>query len=192
MHTQIYTQCTYTITMYRQVCTKQDVGLCDYAFYYAMLQFFSNLGLRDYAFYYAMLQFFSNLGLRDYAFYYAMLQFFSNLPISDFPTMLRGFLPILNSWDFVKISFLVFLIASSSYRTIIQWKLKNKKITLKISYYAGIMLDASAYLLCSKLCRHNPHRPKMYTLYSGGKNSPLQTHQYSPNFFSLACPHTTT
>ena len=31
-----------------------------------------------------------------------------------------------------------------------------------ITYYAGIMLDASAYLLCSKLCRHNPHRPTVF------------------------------
>ena len=26
------------------------------------------------------------------------------------------------------------------------------------TYYAGIMLDAFLYLLCSKLCRHNWHR----------------------------------
>ena len=29
------------------------------------------------------------------------------------------------------------------------------------SYYAGIMLDAFRYLLCSKLCRHNWRKPSM-------------------------------
>ena len=28
-----------------------------------------------------------------------------------------------------------------------------------LAYYAGIMLDAFRYLLCSKLCRHNWHKP---------------------------------
>ena len=46
-------------------------------------------------------------------------------------------------WDFVKFSFLVFLIASSSYRIIIQWESKSKKNHPEISpYYAGIMLNA--------------------------------------------------
>ena len=30
------------------------------------------------------------------------------------------------------------------------------------TYYAGIILDAFLYLLCSKLCQHNWHRPKLY------------------------------
>ena len=32
-------------------------------------------------------------------------------------------------------------------------------------YYAGIMLDAFLYFLCSKLCRHNWHRPNAHTSF---------------------------
>ena len=30
----------------------------------------------------------------------------------------------------------------------------------QLAYYAGIMLNTLAYLLCLKLCQHNQHRPK--------------------------------
>ena len=33
----------------------------------------------------------------------------------------------------------------------------------KLAYYAGIMLDALACLLCLKLCRHNMLRPNTHT-----------------------------
>jgi len=33
------------------------------------------------------------------------------------------------------------------------------KYSIKSSYYAGIMLNAFANLLCSKLCRHNWRKP---------------------------------
>ena len=33
----------------------------------------------------------------------------------------------------------------------------------KLAYYAGIMLDALACLLCLKLCRHNRRMPSIHT-----------------------------
>ena len=35
----------------------------------------------------------------------------------------------------------------------------------KLAYYASMMLDASACLLCLKLCQHNRCRPKSYTVH---------------------------
>ena len=37
----------------------------------------------------------------------------------------------------------------------------------KLAYYAGIMLDALACLLCLKLCRHNQRRPMYHCFYPG-------------------------
>ena len=65
-------------------------------------------------------------------------------------------------WDAVIFSFLV---VSCCYRI---ESSKIRKITLKyhLFNYAGIMLDASAYLLCSKLCQHNPHRSTRWHSWS--------------------------
>ena len=35
----------------------------------------------------------------------------------------------------------------------------------KLAYYAGIMLDALACLLCLKLCRHNRRMPNRYSFF---------------------------
>ena len=37
-----------------------------------------------------------------------------------------------------------------------------------LTYYAGIMLNAFRYLLCSKLCQHNRRIPTTYTFRQGG------------------------
>ena len=41
----------------------------------------------------------------------------------------------------------------------------------KLAYYAGIMLNALASLLCLKLCRHNRRRPRADLILSTSKKA---------------------
>ena len=53
-----------------------------------------------------------------------------------------------------------FLVAPFSYKWLIFLPIMPE-LCSKLAYYAGIMLNALACLLCLKLCRHNRHRPNL-------------------------------
>ncbi len=80
--------------------------------------------------------------------------------------MLAVVLRFVDGWEIVqRLVRLEFLVKSLSGEEVAQELIDilsvsfQKKKSSKTTYYAGIMLDALAHLLCSKLCWHNWPRP---------------------------------